>query len=371
MPAPTLKQIAEIVGCSKNTVSLSLRNSNRISESVRKRIREVAEDLSYTPNPRVNEAMRYVRAHKKRPIKETLGILVDWPASKKSDLSYHQHLQVMFNSFEKRAHELGYSTDYFFLDSPGMTEARIEKILKSRGIRGIAVMPMADGPARLSMDFTSFASIQIGRTLWYPRLDTVAANDANSVYLATKILWRKGYRNIGFFFSRWALAQSLNRLEMGSLYSQQHVPGIGRIPIGISEKQKNQKDVLDSEKLRDEFIPWFKEHRPDAIICLGVPIKAILEKDLGLSVPKDVGIVQYDYVPKPGIDEFAGISLQKDLQAAYAVERLSTKISHGMLGLSTSPIEVSFPVRWVEGPTINKKKYGSSKIFVKGSSESE
>lgn len=348
---PTLKQIAEIVGCSKNTVSLALRNSTRVSQKVRDEVKKTAETLGYSPNARVNEAMQYIRAHRKKALKETLGILVDWPASKKSDLNYHQHLQLIFNSFEKRAEDLGYATDYLFLASPGMSEKRMLSIMRSRGIRGVAVMPMAKGPARLSLDLSSFASVQIGRTLWSPRIDTIAADDADSIYLASKVLWRRGYRKIGFFFSRWALAQSLNRLEMGALYSQQHVRGISQIPIGISENQKTQHDILDSDILRDEFVPWFKKHRPEAIICLGIAIKDILEKELGLNVPDDVGIVQYDYVRKPGV-EFAGIYHQKDRQAANAVERLATRISHGMFGIPNSPIEVSFPVRWVDGPTI-------------------
>ncbi len=353
MQPPTLKQIADLVGCSKNTVSLALRNSPRISKATRVRVNKVAQEMGYAPNARVNEAMKYVRTHKKKRIAETLGILVDWPAAQKSDLAYHQHLQLFFNSFEKRAEELGYGFDYLFISSPGMTEKRMDSIIRSRGIRGVVVMPMSGGPARLHMDLSRVASVQLGRTLWSPRIDTVAADDADSVYLATKVLHRRGYRKIGYFFSRWALAQSLNRLEMGALYSQKHVEGIDNIPIGISENQKTQKDITDAGKLEEEFIPWFKKYKPDAIICLGVSVKAILEDNMGLNVPEDVGIVQYDYVYKPGV-EFAGIDHQKNLQGAYAVERLTTKIAHSMFGLPESPIEVSFPVRWVDGPSIKQ-----------------
>jgi LacI family transcriptional regulator len=350
----TLKDIADKVGCSKNTVSLALRNSPRISEAVSKKIHRLARKLHYTPNSRVNEAMSYVRSHKKAVLQETLGILVDWPVSSKEELAYHQHLHLIFKSIEQRAQELGYGTDYLFISAPGMTEKRMERIIRSRGIRGLIVVPVSKGPARLRMNLEQFASIQIGRTVWSPRMDTVAADDGDCVYLAAKVLWRRGYRRIGFFFSRWALAQSLNRLEMGALYSQKHIPDIEKIPIGITERQRTQQDVLDSDKLKKDFIPWFKKHRPEAVICLGVPVKEILEKNLKLRVPDEVAIVQYDYVPKPGV-EFAGISHQKDLQAAYAVERLTTKISHSLFGLPPAPLEVSFPVKWVDGPSIKRE----------------
>ena len=46
----TLKDIAERVGVSVNTVSLALRDSPRIHEQTRSRIRAVAKELDYTPN---------------------------------------------------------------------------------------------------------------------------------------------------------------------------------------------------------------------------------------------------------------------------------------------------------------------------------
>lgn len=46
----TLKDIAEQSGCSKNTVSLALRNSKRISEATRKQIHRIAKKLGYIPN---------------------------------------------------------------------------------------------------------------------------------------------------------------------------------------------------------------------------------------------------------------------------------------------------------------------------------
>lgn len=356
---PTLKQIADQVGYSKNTVSLALRNSSRVSEKVRAKIHEVAKELNYVPNARVNEAMSFVRSHKKKTIKETLGILVDWPVSSKAELEYNQHLTLIFNSFEKRATELGYATNYLFLSSPEMTDKRMDRIIRSRGIRGVVVMPMAKGPAKLGLNMDSLAAIQIGRTLWSPRIDTVAADDAYSIYLAAKVLRRRGYRKIGFFFSRWGLIQSLNRLESGALFSQKHINGIGNIPIGISEKQKTEKDFLDVDLIQDEFIPWFEKYKPDAIICIGAVIKPLLEQKLGLDVPGDVGIVQYDWVPKPGL-ELAGIWHNKDLQAARAVEVLITKITHGIFGLPKHPVEISFPVRWMEGPSVSSTTINTS-----------
>jgi LacI family transcriptional regulator, galactose operon repressor len=46
----TLQDIADEAGCSKNTVSLALRDSSRISEATRENIRKLAHDLGYITN---------------------------------------------------------------------------------------------------------------------------------------------------------------------------------------------------------------------------------------------------------------------------------------------------------------------------------
>ncbi|NLX07493.1 MAG: LacI family transcriptional regulator [Phycisphaerae bacterium] len=46
----TLQDIARRAGCSANTVSLSLRDSPRISKAMRARVQKLAEELNYAPN---------------------------------------------------------------------------------------------------------------------------------------------------------------------------------------------------------------------------------------------------------------------------------------------------------------------------------
>lgn len=56
----TLKDIAERIGCSCNTVSLAMRNSTRVSEETRTRVHEIAEQLGYV----ANQAARNLRSNR-------------------------------------------------------------------------------------------------------------------------------------------------------------------------------------------------------------------------------------------------------------------------------------------------------------------
>ncbi|MFP4385076.1 MAG: LacI family DNA-binding transcriptional regulator [Spirochaetia bacterium] len=46
----TIEDIAKLAGCSKNTVSLALRDSSRISKTTKKKINKIADQIGYVPN---------------------------------------------------------------------------------------------------------------------------------------------------------------------------------------------------------------------------------------------------------------------------------------------------------------------------------
>ncbi len=49
--AVTLRKIAEIAGVSRGTVDRVINNRGHVNETVEARIRQIAEELGYEPNP--------------------------------------------------------------------------------------------------------------------------------------------------------------------------------------------------------------------------------------------------------------------------------------------------------------------------------
>lgn len=350
----SLKDIADKAGVSKNTVSLALRDSAKIADATKGRILKIAKDLDYLPNPRVNEAMGYMRAHRGTTISETIGVLLGWNTKSKSELAAgNQHLAQTFDAIDKHAQSMGFATDYIQLDKPNLRPQRLLEIIKSRGIRGLIVPQMENRKSTLNLDLSHLAIVQIGRTVWSPQIDTIACNETDVTILATKMLWRKGYRRIGFYFSKWSMHQSKNRLQMGVLFCQQSMFGLESIILGINDLLQTPKDVLDYDLVRKDFIPWFEKNKPEVVVGVIPTIRRIVENDLGLRVPEDVGLVQFDYVPKPG-HEMAGVSHQKNLQAKHAVDFIASRLFHNQTGLPESAIELNVECEWIDGPTIRE-----------------
>lgn len=350
----SLKDIAEKAEVSKNTVSLALRDSPKIKPSTKTKIQKLAKELGYKPNPRVNEAMGYMRSNRSTALSETIGVLLGWGERSKSELAAgNQHLDQTFKAIDEHAKSIGFATDYVQLDERNIKPKRLLEIINSRGIRALIVPQMENRKSTLHLDLSQIAIAQIGRTVWTPRIDTIACNETDVTILATKMLWRKGYRRIGYYFSNWSMHQSKNRLQMGVLFCQQTLFGLESVIFGINDLLQTPADVLNYDLVRKDFIPWFKEHKPEVVVGIIPTIRRIIEEDLGLRVPEDVGLVQFDYVPKPGY-EMAGVSHQKDLQAKQAVDFIASRLHHNQLGLPESPIELNVECKWVDGPTIRE-----------------
>ena len=75
----TLETIAKRCRVSKVTVSLALRDSPRISSSMRARVAEVAAELGYTPNPMVSALMTSLRSTRKTKFVCNHGFITSFP----------------------------------------------------------------------------------------------------------------------------------------------------------------------------------------------------------------------------------------------------------------------------------------------------
>ena len=130
----SMNDVAREAGVSKNTVSLALRRDPQIPEKTRSRIARIARRMGYRRNPVVGELMARLHAGGDRRFQSTLA-LVNANQSR-SALSHHPTIPVFVRGCRKRAAELGYQLDVFWMHEPGMTAARLIQIFRARGIPG-------------------------------------------------------------------------------------------------------------------------------------------------------------------------------------------------------------------------------------------
>ncbi len=337
----TINDLARECGVSAATVSLALRNHPRISEDTKERIRAAAIRMNYTRNPMISALMSNLSQSRGPAAPIPLAAVYAHNAAAIEANQYHRNL---WKGISRRAAELGFSIDRFFLEDQKLSSKRISQILKARGITGMIILPGYRGGAHLSLDWDSFSAIAIGYSMLRPNLHRVCQDQYLGIRLALKQLYFHGYNRPGLVFHRIQDIRSLYLWSSGFYGYEYPNKKNGIIPL------------LECDG--PEFFSWYKKYKPDVIVSMGDNLCGLLEQ-AGLKCPEDVGLVTLCYeATDPGI---AGVDQQEELVGEAAVEQLVQLLYFNKAGIPEIPRTLLIPPSWVDGPSLPKRSVSAKK----------
>jgi len=145
---PNYRDIAEKAGVSVASVSLALRNDRRISPPVRDKIKRVAKELGYRPNPLLSAYQASVRSRQPATFRATLGWINDHPDQNAWRKPWTQPIR---DGALARAQELGYELDEIWfpeikVEAPKENVQKIQKILRAGDCRSDSSYSRAGAP---------------------------------------------------------------------------------------------------------------------------------------------------------------------------------------------------------------------------------
>ena len=331
--------VADAAGVHLSTVSLALRNNERLSPATRERIQALAQKMGYTPNPLVSLLMARVR-RRNTGYKGTLGFLYTVAAdSSKLRGSVHRNFLV---GARRRAQELGYRLDEFFMDGPESSR-RLSTIFRARGISGVVIAHLT-GPAcpgrRLSLDLTGLAAASVGIPFAEPQLHYVANDQYMRAIIAARELLALGYRRIGLVLEGSFDTGMAHRCSAGYWAVQEYTEEVE--PIPIHRQRSGDKTTLAQ---------WLKKHRPDAVLSTSSNVLPAI-RATGRQVPEDIGFAHLDWLPEHG--EIAGVHGNSERTGAAAVELVVSQLHRGESGLPPRAMSHLVTGSWVPGPTLRQ-----------------
>jgi DNA-binding LacI/PurR family transcriptional regulator len=190
-----MRSLAAEAGVTPATVSLALRNSDRISASTRSRIRDLAKARGYRPDPTVNQLMKHLRTRRQARVQATFACLL--PNVPATDPSWIDYLGPLMRGIASRAATLGYAIDRIIpeqFESP----RHLQRLLVSRGITGMIHLPVATpGPLRYQLDWERFSVVAATSSITQPLFHAVHPNHFDSMFRACETLLAMRYRRIG------------------------------------------------------------------------------------------------------------------------------------------------------------------------------
>lgn len=336
----TLQAIADATGVHVSTVSLALRNDPRAHVATRQRVQEAARRLGYRPNPSVALLMAQVR---RRRVTGCGNLALVYTVSRAEFGEGNFAQSNYFRGAARRATELGYTLDKFFLSERPRAAAHLLQVLRSRNVTGL-IVAHAMGPVcperRLPLDVSEFAVVNVGVPLASPELHYVANDQYMRAIVAARELLALGYRRLGLVSSEFADRLMMHRCSAGFWAVQESTPDLPRLPI-----------CRIAPPDLDGFRAWFREHRPDAILCNCFATLAAL-RQLGARVPEEVGWLHLDWIPEFG--RAAGIQGNSERVGAAAVDLLVSQLHRGERGPPGHPLSHLVAGSWVPGDTVRR-----------------
>lgn len=345
-----MRDIAARAGVSASAVSLALRNSPEVSEALRLRIKKLAGEMGYRPNPLLSAYQSQVRTLKPVSFKASIA----WINDHVDESHWKQiHLNPLWKGARERAHILGYELEEIWLPvekrtTGGNEAAPYEKILRARGIHA-AILPMVTRLSLICQSWREFSVVCLGRDhnlqlLNQPRgasdveHHVVTHDDYDNVRLAVDHLRQSGCKRIGLAISEYVHLESDGLLVAGYLDRTRHLPRSKQLPMLMDTDKTPNKDV-DA---------WIKKYNPDAVIISNPSFRDAVER-AGLRIPEDIRLAHLHLAED--VKDWTGIDRDWHRVGGAAVDVVTAHLTRNERGIPAFPKKMLIRGLWVEGET--------------------
>ena len=352
----TLADVAKKAGVHVTTVSLALRNHPRLPAATRERIQKLADRMGYKPDPYLQALVAYRSKTMPRRNPPTLAYVTNWN-TRFGWQKTTAHPQF-YAGAQAKAEELGFKLEHFWMSEPGLSQARLNRILETRGINGLVVAShMRELDIALHFEWNHFSAVKIDYFPHEPALHNVTNNQCGIVRLAMRRVIAMGYRRIGFVMHRgWD--HSVDHLwTAGFLCEQANLPVADRIPMLLFPDAEPIDAWMAESKSHvvapsDSFRRWYEEHKPEVIISKASFIQPCFS-ERGLHTPRDVAFV--DVFLDDATGRLAGVRQNHEAVGAIAVEILAGQLHHNKFGVPQIPTTTFVEGTWFDGASCPPK----------------
>lgn len=305
MPKPSLKQLAEKLGVSVSTVSKALRDTYDIGEDTKKKVQELAAEMSYVANPYA----RQLRSHKSR----TIAVLVP-------ELTNNFFIQAISGA-ESIARENDYHILIYVTHDDYKQEELILKHLQNGRVDGI-IMSMA-GTTKQYDHLSEI--IQNGvPVVFFDRicheLETakVVTDDFTSGFNATEHLIRQGCKNIAYL-------SISDHLSIDNKRKQGYLEAMHKHDLPVKETRIIKCSGDDKSNYR-KIKQMLSHHHPDGVFSSVEKLAFTTYqacRDLQLNIPVDVKVICFSNLE---IADMLNPSMTTITQPAYEMGKQSAAL---------------------------------------------
>jgi LacI family transcriptional regulator len=288
--------------------------------------------MGYAPDPFLRALIAYRGNVLTRKNPPSLAYITNW-TSRWGWKKVTAHPEFYLGAQAKAA-ELGFGLDHFWLGEPGLSHARLSRILTERGISGVIIAShVREIDVELRFDWTHLSAVKIDYLPHRPELHNITNNHLQIIRLAMQKVMAAGYRRIGFVMNdSWDAAVD-HLWRAGFLWEQQGLPAKDRIPPHM---------LPDAVSLKS----WCLKYQPEVVISKAEFVLPTLA-ELGWRIPRKIAFV--DLFLEDASGATAGVRQNHATVGELAVEMLAGQLAHNKVGIPPVPTTTYVEGIWTDG----------------------
>lgn len=331
----TIKDIARESGYSVMTVSFALRNHEKVKESTRRKIHEVAERLGYRPDPEMVRLMNRVRRNPELETTESFAVLNLFP--RKEDFERDLFSKRIMAGAEERLERHGFALVEYWPGERDFEGQAVAEHLKDQNINVLLVPPVPPKAPPFELDWSQFTVASVEERPVFPNFHRIHPNHFNNMLMLLEKLRSYGFQRIGFLSvpHMWGLDKYAFFGAFHAFFAHFH-PEMESIP-----PLPNGSDPASLQR-------WYEAHEPDVIVVTSPWLEGAIRAILGLEVPDDVSVVCL----ASDFDAIAGIDQKADLIGSAAADLLMAHAYRYEKGIPPFAKTMLIDGEWKEGPTL-------------------
>jgi LacI family transcriptional regulator len=251
----------------------------------------------------------------------------------------HPTIPAYVNGCRKRARELGYSLDEFWLHDPQLNGERLNKILRARGIRGAIIVGLMKEnrlPESFRSTWDSFPSVVTGVRTREPALSFACTDHHMLALKAFEKAVELGYRRPALMLDHVIDGLTDGRFSAGVQIAQAALPSSRRTRPFYFVEEARGKPAL--------FYRWFEKEKPDVLLTLYNVVRHWLRNR------PDIGLIQLEW--RACSPNWAGMNQHNDLVGEAAVEMVVGMIHNSEHGVPAFPRGTLLGSTWMHGKTV-------------------
>ncbi|MCS3658452.1 DNA-binding LacI/PurR family transcriptional regulator [Salinibacter ruber] len=334
MGRPTIDDVAEKSGFSKATVSAVLNDADTVSDSTRRKVEQVIDELNYRPRSAARGGFR-------DDGNRSVGVII-----KEGGNSYYADI---LSGARSCARQKGYTILSASSGGEYASEQQIVDVMKGKDVDGLIVVPVLNSDTDLSYLFDlkrrNFPFVLL-ETIRGIRANLVDVDNEAAAKMGTSYLIEKGHRQIIHFAGPEYSMHSEERTRgMREAFSESSLAFHDDLVIPAGARLEDGYETGEAF-----FGDLSSEERPTGVVCyndlvaIGL-IRAL--RELGIAVPEDVSVIGCDdiepakYVSVP----LTTIQIPKREMGRHAAEILIKDIESSQ---KTAPSQVHLEAEIIE-----------------------